>query len=258
MDAIILCGGKGTRVKEITQDKIPKIMISINGRPFVDYLLNYLRHHRVKKVFFAAGYKGDVLNNYLRNIKFPVETYVEIESKPLLTGGAIVKILHTFGSKISDPFLVINGDTIAYPGEIDSFTKVYKAIKEQYERISEQWIKMKFPLVAIFTERLYQHGEYGNLEMNHRNLITNITPGITGRSWVNCGWYFFRKAFFTPYLNKDIFSLEDEALVDYFRKGNISVPVLIGWNNFIEIGTPDAIKNTTKLLQYKNWKELTL
>ena len=54
-DAIILAGGKGTRVKKFTK-KNPKCLIEINGKPFLYYQLKYLKKNNIKNVVISVGY----------------------------------------------------------------------------------------------------------------------------------------------------------------------------------------------------------
>ncbi|TAN63416.1 D-glycero-D-manno-heptose 1-phosphate guanosyltransferase, partial [bacterium] len=63
MEAIILAGGFGTRLKSVVSD-VPKPMADINGRPFLAYLLSALSLSGVSKAILSVGYKHDVIQNY--------------------------------------------------------------------------------------------------------------------------------------------------------------------------------------------------
>lgn len=256
MDAIVLCGGKGSRVREFTRDLIPKILIPVHQRPFIDYLLVYLKKYYIKKVYFAAGFRGIEIERYLRGSDYGMDLKVEIEPEPLLTGGAVINILNKYKDEISDPLLILNGDTLAHPGESTSFSKMYKFFKQKYEKYLEHVVETSFPSVLAFTQRAFQHGMYGNFNVTNLGLIDNITPGPVGRSWLNCGWYIVRKSVLTPWSNKPIFSMEDDLLVDYFKQGNIAYPVMVSWNDFIEIGTAESIEKANTLLSYPRLKKL--
>ena len=64
--AVILAGGLGTRLKPFT-NKIPKPMIKINGKPFIDYLLNYLASEKIKNVIILSGYKSEIIESHVGN-----------------------------------------------------------------------------------------------------------------------------------------------------------------------------------------------
>ncbi len=79
--AVILAGGLGTRLKPYT-DKFPKPMIEINGKPFINYLLEYLASEKIKKVIILSGYKSEIIENHIGDgSKFGVEvTFSRIDS----------------------------------------------------------------------------------------------------------------------------------------------------------------------------------
>ena len=54
--AVVLCGGQGTRIKEITKNNIPKALIKINGKPIIWYVVSALLKYGVKKIIFTVGF----------------------------------------------------------------------------------------------------------------------------------------------------------------------------------------------------------
>ena len=63
MEAIVLVGGKGTRLRSLVSDR-PKPLADVNGRPFLDYLLDHLNSQGFRHVIFAIGYKGHMIRSY--------------------------------------------------------------------------------------------------------------------------------------------------------------------------------------------------
>lgn len=104
----ILVGGKGERLKSLFPD-IPKPLVPIAGRPFLDHLLTSLAPYQFQDVVLLTGYRSDLFENYLsRSREFGFRIHLSVESMPLGSGGALRN------SKIlaSEPeFLVFNGDT---------------------------------------------------------------------------------------------------------------------------------------------------
>ena len=89
MKAMILSGGRGKRLRPVT-DTIPKPLIKINGKPLIEWKINYLKKFGIKDIIICSGYKGNQIKNYIKkkknsgcNIEYSVET------SPLGTGGAI-------------------------------------------------------------------------------------------------------------------------------------------------------------------------
>ncbi len=106
-EAIILCGGKGTRVSRFTKH-IPKCLIDINGKPFLYHQLKFLKQNDIKKVIISTGYLSKNIKNYLKkNINF-INFKVQDDGKKLLgTGGAILKSINL----LKKNFFVIYGDS---------------------------------------------------------------------------------------------------------------------------------------------------
>jgi D-glycero-alpha-D-manno-heptose 1-phosphate guanylyltransferase len=106
--AVILCGGKGTRLRKVIRGK-PKPMAPIAGAPFLDYLIAYLSRAGVRTIILCTGYKSGVIESRYRSRGNAAEIIISREDRPLGTAGAIK---HAAKSITSDPFLVLNGDSI--------------------------------------------------------------------------------------------------------------------------------------------------
>ena len=65
--AVILCGGLGKRLRPITKN-IPKPLAPLNGKPFLTYLLKQLSEQGIKKVLLLAGYKSDLVEEYVNSL----------------------------------------------------------------------------------------------------------------------------------------------------------------------------------------------
>src|ERR1043165_6863556 len=87
-ECIILAGGLGTRLRATVPD-LPKCMAPVAGRPFLFYVINYLRSEGVKKFIFSIGYKHEVISGYLNDHFATLDYTCVIEDEPLGTGGAI-------------------------------------------------------------------------------------------------------------------------------------------------------------------------
>lgn len=109
MEAIILAGGLGTRLKPIT-DYIPKPLIPINNVPIIEWQIKHLKKFGINDIVICAGYKADQLQNYLEHKKnFESMVKIIIEKTHLGTGGAIKNAVKMIRGK---SFLVLNGDVI--------------------------------------------------------------------------------------------------------------------------------------------------
>lgn len=108
MQAVILAGGPGTRLRPLTQH-MPKVMVPINGAPFLLHLLKLLKSQGVKNIILCTGYLGKQVKDFLgdgKNLGLTIR-YSEEKEKLLGTGGALKQAQ----SWLNSYFLVLNGDT---------------------------------------------------------------------------------------------------------------------------------------------------
>lgn len=108
MQAILLCGGMGTRLRSVVADR-PKPMADICGKPFLQYLLEMLRDKGITEVIFALGYMGEMIEEYFHDgSAFGLKIAYSYEKEPLGTGGAIRNALPKI---LEEEVLVLNADT---------------------------------------------------------------------------------------------------------------------------------------------------
>ena len=161
MKAIILAGGRGKRLRPIT-DYVPKPLIPIKNIPIIEWQIKYLKKFGVSEVIICSGYKTEMIENYLNNKKLGLKVTFSIEKKPLGTGGAIKNA----GKKIKDKsFLVINGDIIT---NID----LKKLLKKENSIASIQ-LKTKFGILQTNEDKI--------IKFDEKKEIPNV--------WMNAGIY---------------------------------------------------------------------
>ncbi len=108
MQAILLCGGMGTRLRSVVSDR-PKPMADICGKPFLQYLLEMLRDKGITEVIFALGYMGEMIEEYFQDgSALGIKIRYSYEEVPLGTGGAIRNALPQI---LEEEVLVLNADT---------------------------------------------------------------------------------------------------------------------------------------------------
>jgi D-glycero-alpha-D-manno-heptose 1-phosphate guanylyltransferase len=106
---VILVGGAGTRLGEIARD-IPKPLLPVAGRPFLEWLLIKAARHGFDRVLLLAGHKAEAVDAYLAHgiaAKLGLTIGVSLEPSPLGTGGALAQAL----DRLDPAFLMVNGDT---------------------------------------------------------------------------------------------------------------------------------------------------
>ena len=161
MKAIILAGGRGKRLRPIT-DKIPKPLIPINNMPLIERTVKYLKKYGISEIIISSGYKSNKIETFLKKKKnFGCEIIFSIEKTPLGTGGAIKKALKYIDE---ETFLVLNGDVVT---NID-----LRKILKKPNTIAANELKTKFGTMKIKNNKI--------LKFNEKVDILNVwmNPGI--------------------------------------------------------------------------------
>ncbi|HIC76325.1 MAG TPA: nucleotidyltransferase family protein, partial [Candidatus Dadabacteria bacterium] len=87
MQAVILCGGAGMRLRPLT-DRIPKSMVLINGKPFLEHQILYFKKQGIKDFVLCAGHLWKKIVDYFKDgSNLGVKIEYSIENEPLGTGG---------------------------------------------------------------------------------------------------------------------------------------------------------------------------
>ena len=107
--AFVLAGGKGERLRPLTND-LPKPLVKVKGKPILEYNIELLAKHGVTEIIIATGYLHEKIEAYFRDgEKFGVKIIYSEEKEPLGTGGALKKA----ESILQNQFFMLNGDNIS-------------------------------------------------------------------------------------------------------------------------------------------------
>src|SRR3989338_9228464 len=128
MQAVFLCGGLGTRLRPLT-NTIPKPMVPINGRPFLEYTVEALKWHNITNILFLTGYLGEKIKEHFGDgEQYGISASYSHEGEPIGVGGSI----RLAEPQLEDVFLLLYGDVylpIDYSHFVNYFnTKGKKAL----------------------------------------------------------------------------------------------------------------------------------
>jgi mannose-1-phosphate guanylyltransferase len=112
MQAIVLVGGEGTRLRPLTTS-VPKPALTLVDRPFLAYMVEWLAGHGVEEVVLACGFLPDVLREALgEGERSGARIRYVAEPEPLGTAGAIRFAAEALGDELDERFLALNGDVL--------------------------------------------------------------------------------------------------------------------------------------------------
>ena len=220
-EAIILSGGKGTRIKQYTK-KIPKCLIKFNRKPFLYYQLRYLKNNGIDKVIISTGYYAEQIKSYLENKNFIDIKIINDGLKPLGTGGAVLKSL----DYLKDKFFIIYGDSY--------FNFDIKKLKKQ-EGLAT---------MAVFENKNYY--DKSNVIFRKKNKIIYSKKKLnTNFNFIDYGATYLNKKVFDNIKNKK-FDLSE--LYEKISKKDMLTGYIVK-KRFYEIGSYSGIKDFKKYIK---------
>jgi NDP-sugar pyrophosphorylase family protein len=222
---LILCGGLGTRVKDMLQD-VPKILAPIGDRCFLEYLMAYLQRQNIRNVYFALGVGAEKVRTFL-DVYDAAELNIQLfqEVTPLGTLGAITYALNEL-SELPDDLLVINGDTF-----IDlNLASLCEGVNDEGRLLGA---------VAVWVEDVSRYGELVLSDAQGILAFREKSESESRPGWVNGGVYYFKQPILSKLKQHQGTSLER----DYLQREIQSIPTwcLQHRGLFLDIGTPDSL-----------------
>jgi len=225
MEAIVLAGGFGTRLKQVVQD-VPKPMAPINGHPFLEILLTSLASKGFKRVVLSLGHMADKISNHFGNHFSDLELIYEIETTPLETGGAIRAALPHCKN---DHAFIFNGDTYLDLEAIE---------------VETLWQQTQQPIIVAC--KVDDSSRYGGLKIKNNHVIGFSEKGQSGKGLINAGCYLLPTHILDHVPLGQKFSLENQFLTQAVL--NHPFQVFITQGQFIDIGIPEDYSRAQTLL----------
>lgn len=211
MQAIILCGGLGTRLKSVIKD-IPKPMAPINDKPFLEFIFEYLKKQGIKEVILAVSYKYEVIKEYFKDEFLGIKIKYSIEKEPLGTGGAIKEALKF----IKNEAYVLNGDT--------------------FFGIDLSKLKLNGSKICLALKQMNNFDRYGTVNVDGRAFVISFEEKVFKKQGlINGGIYLLDKDIFKDFALQEKFSFE-EFLQENCEKLKTRAEIFNDY--FIDIGVP--------------------
>ena len=219
MEIIILAGGKGTRLRELVNDR-PKPLADVNGKPFIEYIMDYLLQQHASHFILATGYMKKTFRTHFGDSYKEIPISFSEEESPLGTGGAIVKAQALL--RENKPFFIVNGDTF-FPIDLDQLRNY--ALGNNSD-------------IAIALCQANENGRYGAAKLNRENEI-RLEKTLAAKGDLAYGGIYV----VTRQLNSNLVSLDtmvsfEADLLPSLKDDGYKITGLPFEEYFIDVGTP--------------------
>lgn len=226
MEAIVLAGGFGTRLRQLVPD-LPKPMAPIGGRPFLEILLKSMAEKGFSRVILSLGYMADRVIDYFDSKNYAgMALAFEVEDIPLGTGGAVRRAMRRCQD---DHIFVLNGDTYV---DIEAC------------ELEAHWQSNHAPIIVA--REVADTARYGRLKAERGRVTAFLEKGADGPGLINAGCYVLPASSLDGFVSNQAFSLEVDFLAKAVSTQRFDMFVTHG--RFIDIGVPDEyIRAQTEL-----------
>ena len=220
MEAILLAGGLGTRLRSVVNDR-PKPMALIEGRPFMEYVVHELTKSGIDRIVFAVGYKGSMVEVYFGDgSDFGVQVSYAYEETLLGTAGAI----RNAGRLVQgEQVYVLNADTFY---QID-YGRLKGLLDEK--NLDMALVLRQVPDISRYGEAVLTDG----MLTGFNEKSPEERPGT-----INGGIYLLKKSLIEEIPEGKV-SLENEMIPKWMREGK-RLGGFVNEGYFIDIGIPEA------------------
>jgi D-glycero-alpha-D-manno-heptose 1-phosphate guanylyltransferase len=218
LPCLILAGGLGTRLRPVLGDAMPKALASIDGEPFLAWMLRWLSQQGVSEVVLSLGHGRDAIKELFSTTSFGMTLSFIEEDEPLGTGGAIVHAMKTCGAA---DMIVMNGDTISNL-DLRGLSAFYHATR---------------PDLVLAATQVPDASRYGTLDFDATTRrLSAFREKRAGQGFINAGTYAIDAARLLSHKLPQKFSFEQDFLGARFATLDIRVYPEV--TEFIDIGIP--------------------
>jgi len=222
--AIILAGGKGTRISHLIPG-LPKPLAIVNGRPFLEWILYYLTKQKIHNIYISTGYLENKIEEFISkyNKKEAKNIRCINEEKPLGTAGGVVNVISSVKDECKN-VLILNGDSIT----LADLAPLYDALQNNSYNI------------AIFGVKMLNTLRFGTLEIDDKGHLVGFNEKKPGKGIVSSGVYLFNKKYLQDLPKGKDISFELDVIPSLILRG-IKIKVIEVQSPFIDIGTEDSL-----------------
>jgi len=198
MKVAILCGGKGTRLKELTEE-LPKPLVEIGGKPILWHIMKIYSNYGFNDFILCLGYKGEKIQEYFQSNNKENWNIEFIDTGQNTNKGERIKKI--------EPYIKENNFCVAYGDDVADVN--IKDILDFHLKNNKIVTLTAVPLLS----------QFGIMEMNNNNEIIEFKEKPKLDHWINGGFFVFNKKIFS-YI-KPNYDLEKEAFEELVKEKQI-------------------------------------
>lgn len=226
MQALVLAGGEGTRLRPLTYTT-PKPVMPLAGRPFLSFMLDWARSHGVDEVILSCGFMSDAVRRVLGDIYDGMRLRYVIEEEPLGTAGPVRLALDE--GVLEERLLVLNGDVLT---DIDLTAEL-----EQHERTGARATLALYPVDDTASYGVVPTDSDGRVQA-----FLEKSEGKAPTNRINAGAYVIERDVIESIPAGRAISFEREVFPSLVGDGLYGHPAAGYW---IDIGTPERYLEAT-------------
>ena len=220
MQALVLAGGEGTRLRPLTL-ATPKPVMPFAGRPFMTFMLDWLGRHGIDDVILSCGFMSDAVERVLGDIHAGIRLRYVHEEEALGTAGPLRLALET-GALQDERLFVLNGDVLT---DMD-----LTAEREQHERTGA-----RATLCLIAVDDTASYGVVPTKEDGEVEEFLEKSPGLPPTNRINAGAYLIERDVIDEIPAGRAVSIEREIFPQLVGNGLYGYPAAGYW---MDVGTP--------------------
>jgi len=221
--AVVLAGGFGTRIKHLLGD-LPKPMVPVAGRPFVEWVVRYLARQKIRQVILSTGYQAEMIERHFQPQPVKnVHVRCVPETEPLGTAGGFLNAVRAAGTA-PEAWLGLNGDSLALA-----------SLEPLFGSLADPGIAG-----AILGVPMADASRYGTISGNECGDLVCFNEKKPGAGNINAGVYLFRPLVLEQFPGSTRSSFETDVFPGLIER-KTRIKVCVTEAPFLDIGTPESL-----------------
>jgi D-glycero-alpha-D-manno-heptose 1-phosphate guanylyltransferase len=233
---ILLAGGQGTRIRHLAPH-LPKPMIPVGGRPFLQWSIRYFAAQGLGRFLISAGHKAEVIGEHFSQNPLPgVAVRTVAEPSPMGTGGGL-----RYAVRAVQPsqriWIVANADSLVL-ADLASCVEAFRGGPAQ---------------AGIVGVRMDDASRYGTLVSDGQGRLVAFCEKRPGSGTINAGVYLFKAELLDRFADRQPLSLETDVFPDLLRQG-VEIRVWPQEAKFVDMGTESGLVEAERFVrQHQEW-----